>query len=177
MRLTPAHAGKTHDARFCKIMHKAHPRPRGENAASVSKLRSILGSPPPTRGKLIDKRRQLAYGGLTPAHAGKTQGNRCNGVRQRAHPRPRGENATHGQGQAAIQGSPPPTRGKPTYVRRDEPRLRLTPAHAGKTPQKPACQYRKRAHPRPRGENSGCALGLCHARGSPPPTRGKQIRG
>ena len=51
-RLIPAHAGKTLDNRRSVIMTAAHPRSRGENRSSSSRVSVTGGSSPLTRGKL-----------------------------------------------------------------------------------------------------------------------------
>ena len=70
-------------------------------------------------------------------------------------------------------GSSPLTRGKRARYRRAEGARRLIPAHAGKTTSSSASPTTRRAHPRSRGENSGCLVGAIVAMGSSPLTRGK----
>ena len=70
-------------------------------------------------------------------------------------------------------GSSPLTRGKRHALRS---RLRdrgLIPAHAGKTPRRPASRPRYRAHPRSRGENRRWSWTRGPCGGSSPLTRGK----
>ena len=153
----------------------------------------MVGSPPPTRGKLRIAKLVYLAAGLTPAHAGKTAAASGTPDSTRAHPRPRGENGYYLLSRSSFSGSPPPTRGKlpPLQARPILPGL--TPAHAGKTLARQHAHFAIGAHPRPRGENIVKAMQpvikAAHPRprgenliqtpatsrklGSPPPTRGK----
>ena len=71
--------------------------------------------------------------GLIPAHAGKTLLEVTEKNTIGAHPRSRGENAVEGLIGQVGMGSSPLTRGKHCLLRRDHCRVRLIPAHAGKT--------------------------------------------
>ena len=70
-------------------------------------------------------------------------------------------------------GSSPLTRGKPPLGTAGRTRHGLIPAHAGKTATPHFRLYRREAHPRSRGENSGVFCILCSPLGSSPLTRGK----
>ena len=90
-----------------------------------------------------------------------------------AHPRSRGENSRHSQLGCVSEGSSPLTRGKqdgPNYI---AGRLRLIPAHAGKTDSSSSVFFVLRAHPRSRGENKRIIMGAKRSDGSSPLTRGK----
>ena len=91
-RPIPAHAGKTPAPCGRTRSGPAHPRSRGENAASVDFVGVVVGSSPLTRGKPYDVLRVAAGERLIPAHAGKTGSHRRFGQMCRAHPRSRGEN-------------------------------------------------------------------------------------
>ena len=71
--LIPAHAGKTEARRSARILVRAHPRSRGENARRRVELLSVMGSSPLTRGKLGLAAHAQVPPGLIPAHAGKTR--------------------------------------------------------------------------------------------------------
>ena len=71
--LIPAHAGKTARGQSPRRGGRAHPRSRGENINSRRPLNSRAGSSPLTRGKLRVSVRLVAWLGLIPAHAGKTE--------------------------------------------------------------------------------------------------------
>ena len=131
--LIPAHAGKTTFRCDSTGIAWAHPRSRGENAASTAARKVSLGSSPLTRGK----RR------TPPARA----------RARRAHPRSRGENSIDQLAGKTNDGSSPLTRGKLGTIRPQHSRRRLIPAHAGKTKQRRRTRRWMRAHPRSRGEN------------------------
>ena len=163
VRLIPAHAGKTCSLPRSHRRVRAHPRSRGENAVKALVNQRLEGSSPLTRGKQPVRLDQVAPQRLIPAHAGKTF-KHC-GVPSglRAHPRSRGENTFSRKLNGRSDGSSPLTRGKqdgPNYI---AGRLRLIPAHAGKT-----CDKRMRGQdgagssPLTRGK-LGCAdeVGVC----------------
>ena len=152
-RLIPAHAGKTSLEEHGDKVHAAHPRSRGENRSGGMPRAAASGSSPLTRGKLVRTGHVGPSTGLIPAHAGKT-GRLPARVRQRsAHPRSRGENEAELSPSSDDSGSSPLTRGKQIDPRVGVIRLRLIPAHAGKTP--------------------GRGLRIRIRRGSSPLTRGK----
>ena len=72
-----------------------------------------------------------------------------------------------------VSGSSPLTRGKPAALRAACERLRLIPAHAGKTSASISPTITRRAHPRSRGENWAPLTSLPAPGGSSPLTRGK----
>ena len=132
-RLIPAHAGKTRRLVGRLRLLRAHPRSRGENARADDNGSVCLGSSPLTRGKRPHLHVRVFDHGLIPAHAGKTgQGARPSGP-WRAHPRSRGENQNGEDTTPPKKGSSPLTRGKRSPERLTVLRLRLIPAHAGKT--------------------------------------------
>ena len=77
---------------------------------------------------------------------------------------------------SALVGSSPLTRGKHQVVLVPLSKIRLIPAHAGKTATRPPRLYRRGAHPRSRGENVRTAQYSPPAGGSSPLTRGKPWR-
>ena len=52
-RITPAYAGKTSTVTFVTLPDRDHPRLRGENVTAELAVLIAVGSPPPTRGKLL----------------------------------------------------------------------------------------------------------------------------
>ena len=68
--ITPAYAGNSAQVCFFKCLREDHPRLRGEQRVLLQKKRSVLGSPPPTRGTEFNLRIILALQGITPAYAG-----------------------------------------------------------------------------------------------------------
>ena len=151
--LIPAHAGKTFTSATGSAETRAHPRSRGENMTLPGCTCSRMGSSPLTRGKRGGAVRVSGYGGLIPAHAGKTMSRRRPMRSLTAHPRSRGENIITNTGQASTAGSSPLTRGKRLSTARDLGRPRLIPAHAGKTFLRASPRSPEAAHPRSRGEN------------------------
>ena len=175
----------------------AHPRSRGENLRAQLRHVATQGSSPLTRGK----RREPNTGGrragsspltrgkhrpdqaagadhrLIPAHTGKTRRSRGGASGHAAHPRSRGENAWVVGGFSVAGGSSPLTRGKRSPLPRPLRRLRLIPAHAGKTSPSAARSPKPRAHPRSRGENIQSEMRNPRVWGSSPLTRGKRRGG
>ena len=90
--LIPAHAGKISSATGDHLDTEAHPRSRGENAASERRARAWKGSSPLTRGKFVGAYTMTGVGRLIPAHAGKICLRAGRWRYRRAHPRSRGEN-------------------------------------------------------------------------------------
>ena len=175
-RITPAHAGKTIRSRPSCPRLEDHPRSRGENRPLCLSSSASQGSPPLTRGKRCCSSFQLPDLRITPAHAGKTGTPSAHAFGSADHPRSRGENhfqAVVGRGEV---GSPPLTRGKQFYVSEPKRRLRITPAHAGKTPLDKRGQTGRQDHPRSRGENLYHLPRLVKLVGSPPLTRGKHLK-
>ena len=172
--LIPAHAGKTTDRGGRALACGAHPRSRGENRAARRASCAHDGSSPLTRGKPPGSHHDRRHHGLIPAHAGKTFARFAVATDTPAHPRSRGENLHRSGPLAAVEGSSPLTRGKPSTSREDDSPLGLIPAHAGKTSRTRQYPRRGRAHPRSRGENVVAAISAAGVAGSSPLTRGKR---
>ena len=156
LRLIPAHAGKTSSRCSRKACIPAHPRSRGENHRLAAGIEDAGGSSPP--------------------HAGKTHDTHVTPPARRAHPRSRGENLLHTWCLDLRLGSSPLTRGKPPLRPLAHRRIRLIPAHAGKTARKRLDVGAGGAHPRSRGENWSPSRKITAAFGSSPLTRGKPQR-
>ena len=131
--LIPAHAGKTKTCGACLSHSPAHPRSRGENELTDYVGDDDNGSSPLTRGKLVAALTALGIARLIPAHAGKTRARGVCRVAHAAHPRSRGENNGQPGQKLVLRGSSPLTRGKRRGDSRCFLRVRLIPAHAGKT--------------------------------------------
>ena len=171
--LIPAHAGKTTNRGAHATGTQAHPRSRGENLPLPSASWIYTGSSPLTRGKLLDGERLACARRLIPAHAGKTSMALQRSPRSPAHPRSCGENRAKFVDDGLDWGSSPLMRGK-QGARCRKTRLRLIPAHAGKTTASPGVSAARPAHPRSRGENVERTHTDEHKDGSSPLTRGKQ---
>ena len=111
-RLIPAHAGKTAQVVWLKVLGRAHPRSRGENCVPCQRAVVAGGSSPLTRGKRRLRGLPARTGGLIPAHAGKTNGQAKHVAANPAHPRSRGENFIRDSFLRDNSGSSPLTRGK-----------------------------------------------------------------
>ena len=173
LRLIPAHAGKTNTASRSPTRTRAHPRSRGENHENVGLDKTIGGSSPLTRGKLCGIVTLQLKARLIPAHAGKTLPVTVVPISPPAHPRSRGENSDVSWPRATTRGSSPLTRGKRPRRGLSPRRLRLIPAHAGKTSPPMPPHVARAAHPRSRGENLVALRSGMTLRGSSPLTRGK----
>ena len=113
------------------------------------------------------------WGGITPAHAGKSY-RRGHARRQcQDHPRPCGEKLVRNILKLLAPGSPPPMRGKVYFSAKNVRFSRITPAHAGKSDSAAHDLRRKKDHPRPCGEKLYFAAQYGIIVGSPPPMRGK----
>ena len=111
-RITPAYAGKSHRQTDRRCILQDHPRLCGEKRQQECRGVGSLGSPPPMRGKALDR----VFG--------------WRGVRD--HPRLCGEKDKALDGVRRASGSPPPMRGK-VSIRLNLPRYTgITPAYAGK---------------------------------------------
>ena len=151
----------------------AHPRSRGENWPHRRGGATTGGSSPLTRGKRRRPDFRRAPARLIPAHAGKTGPSACTHRIPGAHPRSRGENPLASAWRACESGSSPLTRGKQGTNCDKKSRIRLIPAHAGKTRGGGLHVTRRSAHPRSRGENFTDLIPALAGVGSSPLTRGK----
>ena len=133
----------------------------------------LVGSSPLTRGKPAVLSGPSGLSRLIPAHAGKTLRVGRRRAARGAHPRSRGENTGVSSASVAVGGSSPLTRGKLGDLEDIHARVRLIPAHAGKTSSTRSVRGFRRAHPRSRGENRRHARQDTHDLGSSPLTRGK----
>ena len=194
--ITPAYAGKSRPAAGRLSSPGDHPRIRGEKWPVKWKFPDKPGSPPHTRGKVLDREGLGVRDGITPAYAGKSPCRITSAVLNWDHPRIRGEkhrlsafcltevgSPPHTRGKGGIKmpqlhhigdhprirgekyyrnedggiglGSPPHTRGKAERRRTTLTMDGITPAYAGKSQEQKPRKYRRRDHPRIRGEKTG----------------------
>ena len=132
--ITPAHAGNTQDSQRTSTAPRDHPRTRGEYISDQGRAITLEGSPPHTRGILLSDPDIRRSGGITPAHAGNTCGNKMSFRPIRDHPRTRGEYERCFFYQCQGKGSPPHTRGILYTEIQRMIFFGITPAHAGNTP-------------------------------------------
>ena len=130
--ITPAHAGKRGRKYEFILLRKDHPRTRGEKHFRRLVGSCHRGSPPHTRGKVAIGIPIVAAGGITPAHAGKSE--------------------RKSERFSCRLGSPPHTRGKAAYSRTCRKSHGITPAHAGKSTANRLHDDAHEDHPRTRGE-------------------------
>ena len=91
IRITPAYAGKSDAQHHEFLQTEDHPRLCGEKKRPLVRAYSILGSPPPMRGKDSFPLLEALALGITPAYAGKSIGDALMGLELEDHPRLCGE--------------------------------------------------------------------------------------
>ena len=131
---SPPHMrGKVKSCAAAKTSAWDHPRTCGEKHTINDNMKTVKGSPPHMRGK-----DSVMYGlqrvhGITPAHAGKRPVWPGSSAAHRDHPRTCGEKAAGRIFRAFHSGSPPHMRGKVMALPSKGKKVRITPAHAGKS--------------------------------------------
>ena len=111
-------------------------------------------TPPLTRGRLGAFFLFSGAPGNTPAYAGKTPLGIPTRMKERKHPRLRGEDAKSPILKISVTETPPLTRGRLGTRMRCEPEKGNTPAYAGKTIALRDKGSERRKHPRLRGEDN-----------------------
>ena len=175
IRITPAGAGKTFLIYFLTPLAKDHPRRCGENNCIRQLHDCGMGSPPQVRGKPKSSGRLRRTSRITPAGAGKTNGEIKALTACWDHPRRCGENSRSPTRNQTFSGSPPQVRGKRKSLFANSHGSRITPAGAGKTS---ICRHAAaiaKDHPRRCGENVLPRLYAVPVPGSPPQVRGKLL--
>ena len=125
------------------------------------------------RGKALESRNIDPVVRITPAHAGKSPQSRNQRFKVQDHPRACGEKMSADAVSAVVKGSPPRMRGKEGCVLRIPLRIRITPAHAGKSGTLYPDSTSYEDHPRACGEKPLIKLNSNITKGSPPRMRGK----
>ena len=172
-RITPAYAGKRLMQIPCVIAEEDHPRLCGEKHKSRRANLSMIGSPPPMRGKVPIATSVQSTSGITPAYAGKSGLNPACMPAKKDHPRLCGEKFCVKLFNKFYQGSPPPMRGKGRCFGVIEYACRITPAYAGKSFSHKNYLQNSWDHPRLCGEKTKYEHAKKCSGGSPPPMRGK----
>ena len=131
--ITPAYAGKSKRSEDAATFQWDHPRLCGEKLAFLFPNESILGSPPPMRGKGILEPVQMFPRRITPAYAGKSLAVGVLWIHNEDHPRLCGEKSACMRAILQWIGSPPPMRGKDEIPMYSIAFFRITPAYAGKS--------------------------------------------
>ena len=111
---------------------KDHPRLCGEKVRILLVTTSVLGSPPPMRGKGICRKDLKMRQRITPAYAGKSKSEQNPQNLNWDHPRLCGEKYLVQLTRLFVSGSPPPMRGKGPIRPCSTKSSRITPAYAGK---------------------------------------------
>ena len=93
VRITPAYAGKRKAQHAAEDVTGDHPRLCGEKMISCGGRMSIMGSPPPMRGKEGYILEGSIFCGITPAYAGKRPMHTEKDIPWQDHPRLCGEKA------------------------------------------------------------------------------------
>ena len=172
-RITPAYAGKRPGKTCFPGFPWDHPRLCGEKFDSWGALIWILGSPPPMRGKVLDRQIFPIICRITPAYAGKRIISVLEFFGMWDHPRLCGEKCGTMLMFSRYKGSPPPMRGKARVSTTVIRRVRITPAYAGKRIIIFVDTGYQRDHPRLCGEKERASEYIDMVTGSPPPMRGK----
>ena len=133
-RITPAHAGKRAPGRKPKTPWRDHPRACGEKSFQLQCHVREEGSPPRMRGEGLNIIRILVCRRITPAHAGRRQYAELANNKGEDHPRACGEKLSTALKRRQRTGSPPRMRGEENPVTAGLLALRITPAHAGRSP-------------------------------------------
>ena len=171
--ITPAYAGKRRTTRTSGARYRDHPRVCGEKARFRSKGILRQGSPPRMRGKATFSGRHRLAVGITPAYAGKSDGDCGESACVQDHPRVCGEKFQQKEKRIGDLGSPPRMRGKVFFYVAAIHGFGITPAYAGKR-ENPRHHWLFRGdHPRVCGEKSLEPSDLTFQTGSPPRMRGK----
>ena len=150
-----------------------HPRVGGEKADCPAGRAEVGGSPPRGRGKAGKPCSNDPEQGITPAWAGKRDGQHGPRYDYQDHPRVGGEKFTGGGFRAWARGSPPRGRGKVLAAGMLADGLGITPAWAGKSSRGGYARGRPRDHPRVGGEKKSILDVQPLKLGSPPRGRGK----
>ena len=140
--ITPAYAGKSSGWRWVITISQDHPRLCGEKGNKFLFEKFAQGSPPPMRGKESDGGQQKTIGRITPAYAGKSDKATERNPFREDHPRLCGEKLPSVCTGGKCGGSPPPMRGKVQFFEKQQDRVGITPAYAGKSQIRPLWRTR-----------------------------------
>ena len=173
--LIPARAGNTSPCPALPGLRRAHPRSRGEHDRIRSAAARCVGSSPLARGTPRQPRRRAPTMRLIPARAGNTPECFDCMMRDRAHPRSRGEHGILCAALGYLSGSSPLARGTLGRFGLLSHGSGLIPARAGNTYSHPRYVVARRAHPRSRGEHNEISYTRFFAWGSSPLARGTPV--
>ena len=150
--IIPALAGNTVPAPSQQPPRPDHPRSRGEYGHETAAADMAAGSSPLSRGIPVRVAWSHVTSRIIPALAGNTFAHASISTSKTDHPRSRGEYTTR-QGHPSPQmGSSPLSRGIRRQAREGRRLRRIIPALAGNTRLRRRGCWRRRDHPRSRGE-------------------------
>ncbi len=129
--ITPAHAGNSLVLESQFPVNQDHPRTCGEQGAAAQRTVRDEGSPPHMRGTGVLYRSFEFPLGITPAHAGNSDGTEYELRRHTDHPRTCGEQTICDWLTDGTTGSPPHMRGTASDSFKHTLEVGITPAHAG----------------------------------------------
>ena len=171
-RITPACAGNSTPWGPCMPCGPDHPRVCGEQHQSECQAVPRLGSPPRVRGTVQLLPLFPIRSRITPACAGNSLLLCETKPLPQDHPRVCGEQWIPCSPCGPLIGSPPRVRGTVVFAPGDRVRIRITPACAGNSAQRPLLFISHKDHPRVCGEQVPWASGKYGPQGSPPRVRG-----
>ena len=174
--ITPARAGKSQTCPARRSRCRDYPRVGGEKGSTSIVLPMTLGSPPRRRGKVLTNGLVHGIDGITPAWAGKRAAPSMGCFSCWDHPRVGGEKLKTPIPALAGIGSPPRGRGKELCGVLGNEFAGITPAQAGKRPERLPCLAGRWDHPRVGGEKGSTSIVLPMTLGSPPHGRGKEVK-
>ena len=169
----PLAAGKRFHRSSPDRCTRDHPRVCGEKYLAPFLPGAQMGSPPRMRGKETELRLPIGELRITPAYAGKRQGNKISNTQYTDHPRVCGEKRDLFPAAWSYAGSPPRMRGKGQICPRRGLQRGITPAYAGKRLNTSSVPALYRDHPRVCGEKGATERRQRRGPGSPPRMRGK----
>ncbi len=172
-RITPACAGRRQTNVCIGGDIQDHPRVCGEKAAWAFRSRCVLGSPPRVRGEGIFSPVSDGSCRITPACAGRRSERPASAAASTDHPRVCGEKVLLCPPPSSGTGSPPRVRGEDCARLIRKPKLRITPACAGRSPVRVVCRPIQQDHPRVCGEKIPVEFFCVPLCGSPPRVRGE----
>ena len=151
--IIPACAGNTGADHSNHQRQRDHPRMRGEHSHLARKRVHDQGSSPHARGTRPAHAELPRDLGIIPACAGNTFVLSPVRVKNRDHPRMRGEHMTRYRPPVTRAGSSPHARGTHVSLCKLDYPTGIIPACAGNTPILPVSAFITRDHPRMRGEH------------------------
>ena len=172
-RSIPDRAGRTASVSDTLRPKSEHPRPRGENPATVRSVAGSDGASPTARGERLWWCGSALVCRSIPDRAGRTLASGRSRGPAPEHPRPRGENVTAAASAGFWGGASPTARGELDRQFLASGGQRSIPDRAGRTRAQGGVRRHTAEHPRPRGENAYSAMVRTMVDGASPTARGE----